>query len=91
MVAAGYNIYGQSNVDDWTDIVAVATGDKHTVGVHSDGTVVATGSNEKGECDVVDWTDITAISTGSNRTLGLRSNGTVAVTSSDYTQSKITG
>lgn len=33
----------------------ISTGDYHTVGVKSDGTVVATGDNEYGQCDVSDW------------------------------------
>ena len=61
----------------WTDIVAIAAGDYHTVGLRSDGTVVAVGDNHGGQCDVSDWTDIVAIAAGYENTVGLRSDGTV--------------
>lgn len=38
--------------ESWTDIVALAAGLTHLVGLRSDGTVVAVGSNEEGQCDV---------------------------------------
>ena len=77
VVAAGSNVYGQCNVDDWTDIVAVAAGSEHTVGLKSDGTVVAVGSNTFGQCNVYDWTDIVAVAADGSHTVGLRSDGTV--------------
>ena len=40
------------------DIVEIAAGSHHTVGLKSDGTVVAVGLNNYGQCDVTDWTDI---------------------------------
>ena len=57
MVAVGWNEYGQCNVSDWRDIVAIAAGCAHTVGLKSDGTVIA-GNNEFGQCDVGSWRDI---------------------------------
>ena len=58
VVAAGWNKYGQCDVDSWTDIVAVAVGFRHTVGLRSDRTVVATGSNDYGQCNVSSWKGI---------------------------------
>jgi hypothetical protein len=55
VVAVGNNAYGQCDVEDWTDIVAIAAGKSHTVGLKSDGTVVAVGNNEYGQCDVDNW------------------------------------
>jgi heat shock protein HslJ len=43
-----YNRYGQWDTGGWTDIIQVAAGGSHTVGVKSDGTVVAVGDFE---CD----------------------------------------
>lgn len=87
VVAIGYNKYGQCNVSDWTDIVAVSAGNAHTVGLKSDGTVVAVGSNMDGQSDVFDWTDIVAISAGNSHTVGLKSDGTVvAVGDNEYGQ-----
>ena len=57
-MAVGWNEYGQCNVSDWCDIVAVAAGCAHTVGLKSDGTVVAVGDNEYGQCDVSGWCGI---------------------------------
>ena len=54
-MAVGWNEYGQCNVSDWSDIVAVAAGCTHTIGLKSDGTVVSVGSNEYGQCDVKGW------------------------------------
>ena len=47
--------YGQCNVEDWTEIVAIAAGPTHTLGLKSDGTVVAVGNNDHGQCDVKNW------------------------------------
>ena len=77
VVAVGYNVYGQCDVSDWRDIVAISTGAEHTVGLKSDGTVVAVGNIKYGQCDVSNWTDIVAISTGAEHTVGLKSDGTV--------------
>ncbi len=44
VVAMGDNWHGQCNVDDWTDIVAIATYKNCTAGLRSDGTAVWTGN-----------------------------------------------
>ncbi len=38
--------------------IAPAPGDRHTVGLRSDGTVVATGANGNGRCNISDWKNI---------------------------------
>ncbi len=60
-MAVGLNDNGQINVGAWTDIVAVAAGWNHTVGLKSDGTVVAVGLNDKGQIDVGAWSGIVAV------------------------------
>jgi alpha-tubulin suppressor-like RCC1 family protein len=45
-------------VSDWTDIVAISTGELHTVGLKSDGTLIAVGDNDWGQCDVRGWAGI---------------------------------
>ena len=52
VLAVGDDQYGQCQVDDWTNIVAICAGQYHTVGLKADGTLVATGRNDKGQCDV---------------------------------------
>ena len=83
VVAIGDNAYGQCNVSDWTDIVAVSAY-FHTVGLKADGTVVAAGYNSDGQCDVSDWTDIAAISANGHFTVGLKSDGTLVYTGSNF-------
>lgn len=92
VVAVGCNNYGQCNVRDWRNIVAIAAGGSHTTGLKADGTVVAVGCNDYGQCDVQDWRDIVAIAVGDDdseyaftegqyahlcHTIGLKSDGTV--------------
>lgn len=49
VLAWGDNDWGQCNTQDWTDIVAVAVGAYHTVGLKRDGTLVSTGANYNDE------------------------------------------
>ena len=60
--------------------MAIHAGDRYTVGLRSDGTVVATGDNDYGQCDVSGWTDIVAIHAGDRYTVGLKSDGTIVTT-----------
>ena len=67
-----------NNFGDWRNIVAIATGDSHTVGLKSDGTLVADGYYQ--DCrriNVSEWRNIVAIAAGSSHTVGLKSDGTV--------------
>lgn len=77
VVVIGYNEYGQCNVDDWKDVIAVSAGDLYTIGLKADGTVIAIGNNYYGQCDVSGWKNIIAISAGSYHTVGLKTDGTV--------------
>jgi alpha-tubulin suppressor-like RCC1 family protein len=61
-VAVGGTEFGQCDVADWREIVAVAAGSTHTLGLRVDGTVVAAGNNEHGQCDVTGWTAIRLLS-----------------------------
>ena len=54
VVAVGDNEYGQCDVSEWTDIVAISGTDTNTVGLKADGTVVVAGDNEEGQCNVSD-------------------------------------
>ena len=47
VIATGNNKYGQCNVSNWRNIIAVSSSGTHTVGLKSDGTVVATGRNSR--------------------------------------------
>ena len=79
VVATGDNDYSQCNIQQWSSIVAVATGGQHTVGLKADGTVVAVGNNDYGQCNISDWHSIIAVSACDGRTAGLKSDGTVII------------
>jgi hypothetical protein len=70
------------------DLVAVAGGSLHSLGLKSDGTVVAWGWNADGQCDVpVPNADFVAVAGGWRHSLGLKSDGTVvAWGNNDYGQ-----
>jgi alpha-tubulin suppressor-like RCC1 family protein len=80
----------ECDVGDWTDIIQVAAGSFHTVGLKSDGTVVAVGwgyareEGEKGPCDVGDWANITQVAGGGSHTVGLKTDGTVVAMGDNY-------
>jgi cytosine/adenosine deaminase-related metal-dependent hydrolase len=57
-VAVGVDRRGQCDVGAWRDIVAVAAGSTHTLGLRADGTVVSAGSNDHGQRDVASWSGI---------------------------------
>jgi hypothetical protein len=63
---------GGPDVSNWTDIVQVAAGGYHTVGLKSNDTVLTAGGP-----DVSSWTDIVQVTAGRHHTVGLKSDGTV--------------
>ena len=77
--ADGYNGFGQCNVSDWTNIIALDAAFGTTVGLRADGTVIATGNNEYGQCEVSSWRDIVSISAYPLVTIGLKTDGSVVM------------
>ncbi len=74
------NFMDMNNVAHWSDIVDVAAGNYHNVGLKSDGTVVYAGSISEEEAAVLDsWTDIIAIDAAEFITVGLKADGTAVV------------
>lgn len=67
----------------WIDIVAIATGGIHTIGLRADGTVAAVGLSYNDSTRVSGWRGIVAIATGERHTLGLKYDGTVVGTGSN--------
>jgi hypothetical protein len=65
------------NVGSWEDIMQVAVGEVHTVGLKTDGTVEAVGSNGNGQLNVGSWEDIVQVAAGYLHTVGLKTDGTV--------------
>jgi len=76
-IAVGNNRNGQTEVENWKDIVAVSAGSHNTVGLKKDGKVVTVGDNSKGQLKVENWKDIVAISAGGYHTVGLKKDSTV--------------
>lgn len=69
---------GGNRLLSWDDIVDVALGDGHILGLRGDGTVVAGGDNSDGQCETDAWTDMIGISASPSCSVGARRNGRVA-------------
>lgn len=81
VIAAGNNDYGQCDVHDWKNMVAVSAGYVHTVGLTEDGKVLVTGESAYyDQYGVRKWQDITAVSAGFYHVVGLKADGTVVAT-----------
>jgi hypothetical protein len=80
-VAVGYNAFGQCDLGNWKDIVAVACGSGHTLGLKADGTVAAIGRNDYGQCNVANWHDVIDLAAHGEESVGLRADGTVVFAS----------
>lgn len=75
--AFGDNTYGQTDVADWTNVVAVAAGAYHTLGLTADGRVLACGDNTYGQADTTLFTGVEALAAGDYTTCMLLSAGEV--------------
>ncbi|HSW57360.1 MAG TPA: hypothetical protein VLH15_03080 [Dehalococcoidales bacterium] len=80
----GSNNTGPCDVSDWNNIVQVAAGSNHTLGIKDDGSVVAVGWNDQGQCEVGDWTQILQVSAGQYHTVGLKTGGTVVAVGANF-------
>ena len=63
----------------WDDIISIAAGKEHTVGLKKDGTVVALGRNKYGQCNVSEWKDIMAIAAGDDMTMAVDRTGNIFI------------
>ncbi|MDE7360527.1 MAG: TIR domain-containing protein [Oscillospiraceae bacterium] len=86
VVAAGNNRFGQCDVDEWRDIVAISTGTHFTVGLKSDGNVVCVGEvlgRQKKELEQL--RDVIYIATTDSGTIVcVSSNGEVVKIAREY-------
>lgn len=63
---------------DWTNLVALAAGDNHSLGLRGDGSVLAVGANDAGESTVPPGlTRVVGLAAGSAHSVAVRENGTV--------------
>lgn len=74
---------GNYTIPDWNNIVSVAVGAAHIIGLKKDGSVVAFGANSCGECNVAQWQNIVAIAAGERHSVGLKADGTVVAVGDD--------
>jgi len=74
IVAWGYNSTAQCEVPaPNTDFVAIAAGERHSLGLKADGSIAAWGYNYYGQCEVpAPNTGFAAIAAGSFHSLGLK-------------------
>ena len=71
------------DTSDWDDVVAIAAGSNHLVGLMRDGSVLADGLNTYGQTDVADWRGVTRIDASENATVGFLDDGSVIVAGKD--------
>lgn len=77
VVATGENNYGQCNVSDWTNIIAIDASGYNTIGLKDDGTVVVAGIDVYSQNQTAGWKDVVAISTCGSTTFGLKKDGKI--------------
>ncbi len=70
-------------IPQYTDVVAIAVGDRHIVLLHDNGTVSVHGDNTYGQANTAEWTNIAAIAAGQRFTVGLKTDGTVVAVGSN--------
>jgi putative cell wall-binding protein/alpha-tubulin suppressor-like RCC1 family protein len=63
-------------VEQWSNLVDIATGGEHAVGLTADGTVLVAGKLEYGPPEA-QWNNIIDVAAGARHTVGLKANGTV--------------
>ena len=75
--AVGNNKNGQCNVQDWKNIVSIATNQFYTVGVCENGTVQLAGGSWMLRNKLSSWKNVTTIVSGHNFFVGLCADGTM--------------
>lgn len=75
VVSTGYDADGQSNINDWKDIISISGKGVVTAGLTKDGKVMI--STKAVSIDTSEWEDIIQISAGDRYVVGLRCDGTV--------------
>ena len=76
-VIATKNTCCSDEIQQWKNIVSIAIGTDHVVGLKSDGGVVANGNDQ---CNTSSWSDIIDISCTRDITVGLKKDGTIITT-----------
>lgn len=66
-------------VEDWENVVQVAAGCYHTLGLKRDGTVYYAGSDARQRAQVEGWTDVVQVAAGNGYSIALMADGSVAM------------
>lgn len=70
---------GLLDVSGWTDVVKVAAGAQHLLGLRADGTVYYAGDDERHARQVAQWTNVKDIDAGNGTSIALMADGSVAM------------
>lgn len=62
---------------------SIDCGERHTIGLTTNGSIVTAGYKGYGQCNVDDWNNIVSVSTSDKHTVGLKSDGTVVAVGYD--------
>jgi hypothetical protein len=92
LVLRGDNSRGQTDLPSAaTNLVAIAAGAWHNLGLSPNGTVAAWGNNDAGQCDVpAGLSNVLAIAAGGYHSLAIQADGTVvAWGANDYDQTNV--
>ncbi len=75
---------------EWTQMIGIAAGTSHFLGLSREGKVVAAGSNSEGQCETLKWNNIIAVAADGNVSAGLNSGGSLVTTDPELT-AKVAG
>ena len=75
---------------EWEQIISIAAGGRHFLGLTRQGYVLACGSNMEGQCRTGGWNNIIAIAASGDISAGLTSGGTIVTTSPSLSR-KVSG
>ena len=70
---------GLRDVSGWMDVVKVAAGAQHLLGLRADGTVYYAGDDERHARQVAQWTNVKDIDAGNGTSIALMADGSVAM------------
>lgn len=78
--AIGLNQTDLKNIEKWTNIQDVASGDNHVVAVDNKGKIYCTGDNSYGQCNVQDFDKVNKVFAAPNATIAIGVDGTIYYT-----------